>query len=267
MPFKNQIVGGDFLVRNQIESENFVSGSSGWIIRRDGTVEFNNGTFRGSIEVGSLTGAHFVVNNTSTGDVVDVYNASDQLVFRIDSTGNLFSQDPVSQRFVEMDGGFIEFGTGGVSAPYAGSSLIAITNTSESFITLDSGLSTNVATDSHVRCYDSVAGAGTAFVEGLQRGVTGTMVQTDTADGTGNLIHTFTGSGVTDAGGRLNIATGASFPIVHAAVTYDQTGIGGGAWCAGTYYDVATGHVGTQWWTNAGAFASSTVHYRGTAFG
>lgn len=267
MPFKNQIVGGDFLVRNQIESENYVAGTSGWIIKRDGTVEFNNGTFRGSIEVGPLTGAHFIVNNAGTGDIIDVYNSSDQLVFKIDSSGRVFSQDPVSQRYVEMDGGFIEFGTAGLAAPWTNASLIANSTSSTSYITLDSGLASNLATDSRIRCYDSFAGAGTPFVEGYQRGTSGTVLQTDVSDGTNNLVRTFTGSGVTDAGGRLNIATGASFPIVHASVTYDQTGIGGGVWCAGTYYDVATGHVGTQWWTNAGAFASSTVHYRGTAFG
>jgi hypothetical protein len=49
-PFRNSILGGNgTLVRPQMRSPNYVPGVSGWIIRRDGSVEFNNGTFRGVI--------------------------------------------------------------------------------------------------------------------------------------------------------------------------------------------------------------------------
>jgi hypothetical protein len=48
MPFQNSIVGGaGALVRALIKSPNFVTGVSGWIIRRDGSAEFSNATIRG----------------------------------------------------------------------------------------------------------------------------------------------------------------------------------------------------------------------------
>jgi hypothetical protein len=45
----------------QVESPNFVSGSVGWIIRQDGSVEFNNGIFRGTVTAGSFIGTDFEV--------------------------------------------------------------------------------------------------------------------------------------------------------------------------------------------------------------
>lgn len=51
---ENPVVGGTALRRQAIESPNFVTGSAGWIIRQDGSVEFNNGVFRGTISGGQL---------------------------------------------------------------------------------------------------------------------------------------------------------------------------------------------------------------------
>lgn len=38
-----------------IHSPNFLSGSAGWTINKDGTVEFNNGIFRGVLQAGSIS--------------------------------------------------------------------------------------------------------------------------------------------------------------------------------------------------------------------
>lgn len=43
-------------ISDTLESTNFVSGSSGWQIKKDGTVEFNNGVFRGQLYVEDLIG-------------------------------------------------------------------------------------------------------------------------------------------------------------------------------------------------------------------
>lgn len=52
MPWGNPIVGGNgVLIRDEIRSTNYVAGVSGWIIRRNGTVEFADGVFRGTIFV------------------------------------------------------------------------------------------------------------------------------------------------------------------------------------------------------------------------
>jgi hypothetical protein len=56
MAFTNPIVGGNGnLVRNQIQSPDFDAGVSGWIIRRDGSVEFNDALIRGSLSAGAGT--------------------------------------------------------------------------------------------------------------------------------------------------------------------------------------------------------------------
>lgn len=52
MPFGNPLVGGTTLIRPAIQSPNFVAGSAGWKIAKDGTAEFNNATFRGTVVVG-----------------------------------------------------------------------------------------------------------------------------------------------------------------------------------------------------------------------
>lgn len=51
MPFTDPIVAEDELVRDQIRSSDYVEGVSGWIIRRDGSAEFNQGTFRGLLQM------------------------------------------------------------------------------------------------------------------------------------------------------------------------------------------------------------------------
>ena len=48
MGFENPVVGGTALRIPAIQSPNFASGSTGWIIRNDGTAELNNVVIRGS---------------------------------------------------------------------------------------------------------------------------------------------------------------------------------------------------------------------------
>lgn len=50
--FENPITGlNGVLIRKQIQSANFVTGVSGWIIRQDGSAEFNSATFRGNVTI------------------------------------------------------------------------------------------------------------------------------------------------------------------------------------------------------------------------
>lgn len=51
MPYSNPIVGGNTLIREAIQSKNYVTSLSGWIIRRDGTAEFADTIIRGTIRV------------------------------------------------------------------------------------------------------------------------------------------------------------------------------------------------------------------------
>lgn len=65
MGFQHSIAGGQGnLIATSLQSPDFSSGSTGWQVRKDGSVEFNNGTFRGTISGGTLiisqgTGATF----------------------------------------------------------------------------------------------------------------------------------------------------------------------------------------------------------------
>lgn len=59
----NPIVGGTTLRIPAIQSPDYVTGVSGWTINIDGTVEFNSGTFRGTVTAGTFAGTNFVINS------------------------------------------------------------------------------------------------------------------------------------------------------------------------------------------------------------
>lgn len=73
MTFRNTILAGEELVRTGMRSPNYVAGLIGWRIARDGSVEFNNGTFRGTI----------------TASAIDIGGA-DATSFHVDIDGNLW---------------------------------------------------------------------------------------------------------------------------------------------------------------------------------
>jgi hypothetical protein len=100
MPFSNPILGGDTLVRNAIQSRDYVAGVSGWAIFRDGTAEFNNVTVRGSVIAGG--GA---VTLTASG--IHVQGAG--RTFDITTTTGMFARrDP-------DDGTYTQVGQGGIA--------------------------------------------------------------------------------------------------------------------------------------------------------
>lgn len=55
MQFDDDVVGGVTLVRPAIQSPDYDPGVSGWAIKIDGSVEFNDGEFRGSLRLGNAT--------------------------------------------------------------------------------------------------------------------------------------------------------------------------------------------------------------------
>lgn len=65
MSFNNAIVGAnDTLVRNAIQSENFVTGVSGWRIEKTGDAEFNDVDVRGRVEIGPDNGPQVIIDST-----------------------------------------------------------------------------------------------------------------------------------------------------------------------------------------------------------
>lgn len=76
MPFSDPITAGDILIRDAIRSPNYVAGSAGWSINKDGTAEFASMTMRG-------------IFRTSTGrvhiadQVINIFDPSDSTVAAI----------------------------------------------------------------------------------------------------------------------------------------------------------------------------------------
>jgi len=61
--FNNPIVGGGgTLVYPQVESPNFVHGSAGWRLGKDGSFEAQNATIRGTVTASTIIGALVVAN-------------------------------------------------------------------------------------------------------------------------------------------------------------------------------------------------------------
>lgn len=73
--FGNDIVAGVVLIREDIESQNYEAGVSGWAIFANGDAEFNNGTFRGQLTAGSITagtiGDSTIVNSEFIGGAIN----------------------------------------------------------------------------------------------------------------------------------------------------------------------------------------------------
>lgn len=72
--FRNPIVAGFNLVRNAIQSPNFVTGVSGWIIRKDGTAEFANSIIRGILSVVGISGEKIVISSVAGRPQIQLFS-------------------------------------------------------------------------------------------------------------------------------------------------------------------------------------------------
>lgn len=72
--FRNSILGADgTLVRQQMQSEGFVTGVTGWLLERNGNAEFNNVLIRGDLSTGPPAPYVQILNGSAT---VDFYSAN-----------------------------------------------------------------------------------------------------------------------------------------------------------------------------------------------
>ncbi len=72
MTFQNPVLGGETLVRDAAQSENYEQGADGWRWGRDGSVEANDGTFRGDVNIGPA-GQNYVVTKTVPAELASYY--------------------------------------------------------------------------------------------------------------------------------------------------------------------------------------------------
>lgn len=77
MTFSNPIVGGVTLIRPAIQSPDYIAGSSGWSINKDGSAEFNDVTIRGdgngdALIVGPDNGPQVQVGSTASSGYIQL---------------------------------------------------------------------------------------------------------------------------------------------------------------------------------------------------
>lgn len=88
MSFRNPILAGATLVREAIQSANFVPGSSGWQIQADGGAEFNGATFRGTVVVQGDEAILFYSGTPAAGNLILAIAP----VAGVDAFGNSYNQ-------------------------------------------------------------------------------------------------------------------------------------------------------------------------------
>jgi hypothetical protein len=121
--FTNSILSGETLVRDSIQSEGFVSGSTGWSIQRDGDAEFNDVTVRGSLQV-SDSGGTLDINVDILGQPEVKFTTPDGDEYKLKADNNSFDigqldnfADQTSIHFVENEG--LAIRSGNTGAPSA----------------------------------------------------------------------------------------------------------------------------------------------------
>lgn len=73
MTFEDPILAGEVLIRDSIQSEGFVAGSTGWKISRNGNAEFNDATMRGELLVGDLNTNGLLISAGGGAPSIDWY--------------------------------------------------------------------------------------------------------------------------------------------------------------------------------------------------
>lgn len=227
MPFNNSIAGGNgTLVRNQLQSENFVAGVSGWRISKNGNSEFNNGIFRGSLAIGTAPAQHAIIN-PGNGDILDVYDASGNLVAQIIGSGTyinyLFSGATAVQHMRYQSTGMVGLSDGDSSlmAYQFDPTGTALPNRPQLTITVANNAANHVYQLKMQAGSD--AGPELPTMTGTEQGITGTVTQSSVV-GSNNLIFAGDFTGVTDAAGKVVVTHGAGFTPSKVFVQVHDTG-------------------------------------------
>lgn len=140
-----------------------------------------------TIPSGATTGKRVVIVDPVTGNAIEIYNASNVLVFSIDGDGIVTSMDPATDFVVRMFQGAIDFDTqAGIAFP----GTISETFSPRTDLNITSGFTAVGDQASSIDLFGST-GAGTKdeTVVGTQRGgVVGSFMQSDQT-ATDNLFH------------------------------------------------------------------------------
>jgi hypothetical protein len=97
VPFSNPIVAGNVLIRDAIQSENYVPATSGWSINRDGSAEFADLSIRGSVDI---------TNPNDPGDNIQIDLINDRPFVWLEFNGHEYTMF-VSEASPGVDNQFI----------------------------------------------------------------------------------------------------------------------------------------------------------------
>lgn len=251
--FFNPLTAGTVLVRSDIRSQNFVSGSSGWRIEADGDAEFNSIVIRGGTVVSGTAlyydgtpalGNLFLSIAAAAG--TDEYGNAYQKGLTIYSSNGTINLDDTTAIWDHTGGSNIEIGVGGAQA------LQELTPRDLTGSTWSSGsFGTNIA-----NVYDGNVNAPSIFLEspnetsGVAKSSISLYGNSDTAT-TSSLIrftggdHQFVSGDMQLSGGQITEYDGDAF------TTYTPTVTGGGA---------VTWTTRTGWWQRIGKMIFFTAY-------
>ena len=241
--FESMLVAGTVLIREDIESQNYVTGVSGWAIFANGDAEFNNGIFRGQLTAGSITsgsiGDSTIINSTfndgtinNSNFIIDDSDGGVILAYGVTQASSVITADttfvvPAGVTSIRAEawgagGGGSGAGSthpGGGGGEYAAEMTLAVTPLEN--LTIDVGaLGAGGASGSA-----GSAGAATT----IKRGAT-TLVRANGGAGGVNGTIALGGSGSTNS---VHFSGGSS-PVNNIALDPRSTGGSGGGGSAGT---------------------------------
>jgi hypothetical protein len=93
--FDDTVVAGTTLIRAAIQSADYVPGVSGWIIRKDGSAEFNDGNFRGDVVVTATDGTQITIR-ASNGAIMTLRPPTSRFNELLDQIGIISSDVQLS---------------------------------------------------------------------------------------------------------------------------------------------------------------------------
>jgi len=229
---------GATVVNGQMRNLGFATGVSGWSIYADGTVEFNDGNFRGDI-----TGASGTFSGSISGGTIDI-GGNDSSSFHVDVDGNMWlgAATYVAAPFKVSNTGSLTATTGTFSGNISGGTIdIGGADNSSFHVDVNGNMWLGAATYAAAPFKVSNTGSLTA--------TTGTF-SGDISGATGTFTGDLSGSNIT--GGTLTIGTG------NAIFKINSTGDhwSGNANLASAPFKVTSGGVLTA---ANGTFTNATV--------
>lgn len=160
MGFSNPILGsGGALVRPAIKSPNYVAGTTGWMIGRNGDAEFNSAVIRGLLLASAfqtaVDGERIEINVDESG-AIELYDSSDDLILRIDATG-MQSFSDTAPAALGVGNGLLNFQAGSFLTPMAQMFNDAVN------VYLNTQLSGGVAFNAAAAAWSGVVAGGTTL--------------------------------------------------------------------------------------------------------